>query len=112
MDLPARREAELNPHREMVRAQTRVRGQIRNPSPLAATTDQLPRKITDNRKPTGPHMNKATMTTSISSNMVLPSTLVDVRLIISPGKRHRIHTMHRDHDRLIARPLPALAAIQ
>jgi hypothetical protein len=92
MNQPARREAELNPHREMVRAQTRVRGQIRNPSPLAAT-DQLPRKITDNRKPTGPHMNKATMTTSMSSNMVLPSTLVDVKPIISPGKRYRIHTM-------------------
>jgi hypothetical protein len=30
------------------------------------------------------------MTTSIGSNMVLPSTLVDVQAIISPGQRHRI----------------------
>jgi hypothetical protein len=40
--------------------------------------DQLPKKIVDNRNPTGTHMNKTTMTTSIGSNMVIPSTLVDV----------------------------------
>lgn len=40
--------------------------------------DQLPRKITDSRKPTGAHMSKATMTISIGLNMVIPSTLVDI----------------------------------
>jgi hypothetical protein len=72
--------------------------------------------MTDNRKPTGTHMNKATMTTSIGSNMVLPSTFVDVRIDYIAGTETP-HLMLRPDDDpravdLHALPLPAWAAIQ